>query len=234
MRRVLITGATKGIGRSIAELLAEKGYHLYMVSRTLEDLETWSKQLQESYPDQDFCFSAADLSLRSDQQSVVQELKDQWGTLDILINNTGVFLGGPLMEEEDGQLEFQMNTNLYSAYHLTRGLFDLLSASDHAHIINMCSIASIMAYPGGGSYTITKFAMLGFNKVLRKELMNTSIKVTAILPGATWSNSWAGAEYPEDRLMQPEDVAQVVLTALELPPGATMEEVILRPQKGDL
>ncbi len=234
MRRVLISGATKGIGRAIVESLSHNGYHLFLVSRTESDLQELTGRLKGEYPHQDFQYCAADLSKKSEVLRCTEHLKNVWDSLDILINNTGVFLGGPLMEEEEGQLEFQMNTNLYSAYHLTRSTYSMLQKSANAHIINMCSIASFMAYPGGGSYTITKFAMLGFNKVLRKELMNTKIKVTAIMPGATWSNSWAGVDHPEDRLMQPEDVAQVVQTCLDMAPGATVEEIILRPQEGDL
>jgi NADP-dependent 3-hydroxy acid dehydrogenase YdfG len=76
--------------------------------------------------------------------------------------------------------------------------------------------------------------MLGFNNCLRTELKDTPIRVTAILPGATWSRSWEGAELPEDRLMKAEDIAQMVLAAWKLPANATVEEIVIRPQKGDL
>ena len=98
----------------------------------------------------------------------------------------------------------------------------------------MCSIASLNAYPNGGSYTISKFALLGFSKVLREELKDKGIRVTSVMPGATWSHSWDGADFPEDRLMKSEDIALVVSNAIDLSPNAVVEEIIIRPQLGDL
>ena len=101
-------------------------------------------------------------------------------------------------------------------------------------IINMCSIASFMAYPNGGSYTISKFAMLGFSKVLREEMKPYGIKVTAVMPGSTWSDSWKGADFPDERLMKPGDVAEAVLSVTRMSPASVVEELIIRPQLGDL
>lgn len=102
------------------------------------------------------------------------------------------------------------------------------------HIFNMCSIASLHAYPDGGSYSISKFALLGFSKNLREELKDKGIKVTSIMPGATWSASWAGADFPEDRLMQAADIANAVWSAWSMSPAAVVEDIVIRPQLGDL
>jgi NADP-dependent 3-hydroxy acid dehydrogenase YdfG len=123
---------------------------------------------------------------------------------------------------------------LYSAYYLTRALLPMMLPRRDGHIFNMCSIASIMAYPNGGSYTISKFALLGFSKVLREEMKTKGIKVTAILPGATWSDSWAGADYPPERLMQADDIAKTIWAAYNLSDSAVVEELVIRPQLGDL
>jgi short-subunit dehydrogenase len=110
----------------------------------------------------------------------------------------------------------------------------MMLSQNKGHIFNMCSVASEKAYPNGGSYSISKFALLGFSKNLREELKPKGIKVTSILPGATWSDSWAGFEGPEERLMQARDVAEVVLAALRMSASAVMEDIVLRPQLGDL
>jgi short-subunit dehydrogenase len=102
--------------------------------------------------------------------------------VDVLINNAGYFIPGSIATEKDGALEDMMNANLYSAYHMTRGLVDQMIARKSGHIFNMCSIASIKAYANGGSYAITKFALLGFSKCLREELKPVGIRVTSILP----------------------------------------------------
>jgi short-subunit dehydrogenase len=110
----------------------------------------------------------------------------------------------------------------------------LLRGAAKPHIFNMCSIASRIAYPNGGSYSISKFALLGFTKVLREEVKTQGIRVTAILPGATWSASWLGVDLPESRLMQAKDIAHLLWSTYELGPSADVEEIIVRPQLGDL
>jgi short-subunit dehydrogenase len=110
----------------------------------------------------------------------------------------------------------------------------LLFANKKGHIFNMCSVASKTIFPNASAYCISKFALLGFSKVLRAELKDKQIKVTSLLPGATWSNAWAGVELPKERIMQAEDIAKVVWSAYHLGDSAVVEEIILRPQLGDL
>jgi short-subunit dehydrogenase len=98
----------------------------------------------------------------------------------------------------------------------------------------MCSIASIKAYPNGGSYAISKFALLGFSKCLREELKSFNIRVTAIMPGATLTASWEGVDLPEERFMRVEDVADTIYGAYSLSGRSVVEEIIIRPQLGDL
>ena len=98
----------------------------------------------------------------------------------------------------------------------------------------MCSIASIKAYPNGASYAMTKFALLGFSKVLREELKQHGIRVTAVMPGATLTDSWAGVDLPKDRFMTAEDVADIVYGTYALSPRSVVEEIIIRPQLGDI
>ena len=102
------------------------------------------------------------------------------------------------------------------------------------HVINICSVASLRPQAGSAAYSATKSALLSLTRSLRDETKDHGIGVTAILPGQTWSNSWRGVELPGDRLMQPEDIGQVVVKAWELGPSAIVEEITLRPQMGDL
>ena len=102
------------------------------------------------------------------------------------------------------------------------------------HIFNICSIASTQAYTNGGSYSISKFAMLGFSKNLREELKPYGIKVTSVLPGAVYTDSWSGSGVDPSRIMQNDDVSKMVFAASQLSPQACVEEIIMRPQLGDL
>ena len=145
-----------------------------------------------------------------------------------------MFLPGSIHSEEDGTLETMITTNLYSAYHLTRALLPSMIANKSGHIFNICSIASLQAYSNGGSYSISKFALLGFSKNLREELKSFGIKVTAILPGATYTDSWSGSGVEPKRIMEADDVAKMVFAASQLSAQAVVEDIILRPQLGDL
>ena len=152
----------------------------------------------------------------------------------MLINNAGSFMASNVYNEEDGILEEMIASNLYSAYYLTRALLPIMIAQKSGHIFNICSVASLKAYENGGSYSISKFALLGFSKNLRQELMPFHIKVTAVLPGATMSSSWADSNIDENRIMQSTDISNIIWQVNQLSPQAVVEEIIMRPMLGDL
>ncbi|MEZ4935549.1 MAG: SDR family oxidoreductase [Saprospiraceae bacterium] len=231
---IIITGATKGIGKAIADKFAAQGFNLAICSRHQDDLKLFKAEMQSKYPSIKVLTKVADMRKKKDVLAFADFIKKNKWEIDVLVNNAGVFLPGEISQEEDGALELMMETNLYSAYHLTRALLPVMLQKGSGHIFNMCSIASLIAYPNGGSYSISKFALLGFSKVLREELKTKGIKVTSIMPGATWSASWAGVDLPESRLMQANDIAIAVWSAWTMSPSAVVEDIVVRPQLGDL
>lgn len=231
---IVVTGGTKGLGRAIAEAFGGQGFDVCVCARTRSDLDTMQAEWAVQYPQSRLYTQAADLSKKDDVMHFAAFIRSMWPRLDVLVNNAGIFLPGAVSDEVEGTLETLMEINVYSAYHLTRALLPLMRPNRRGHIFNLCSIASIAAYPNGGSYTISKFAMLGFSKVLREELKPEGIKVTALLPGATWSDSWLGADYPANRLMQADDIAKMVWATYTLSDAAVVEELLIRPQLGDL
>jgi len=231
---VVITGASKGIGRAIALKFLQEGHNIAICGRNIDSLLAFQKEAKKIQPTALILISVCDISISSEIEQFAIECISAFGTIDILINNGGVFIPGKITEEENGKLEKTIETNLYSAYRLSRSLIPHMHTSQKPHIFNICSIASILAYPNGGSYSISKFAMLGFSKVLREELKPKGIKVTSILPGATWSDSWSGIDLPHERLMEADDIADTVWAAYNLGPSAVVEEIIIRPALGDL
>ena len=230
----VITGASKGIGKAIAEKFAAKGSNLLLCSRNLIELEALKSELIGLNPAiKVFCFQA-DLSKKDEVTEFGKFCLESVESIDLLVNNAGVYIGGQIIDEEEGALEAMINTNLYSAYYLTRKLIPKMIEQKSGTIVNMASVASMFAYPNGGSYSISKFALRGFSMGLREELKPHGIKVTTILPGATWSNSWSGVDLPEDRLMQASDIAEAIWSIFEMSPAAVIEEIIMRPQLGDL
>ena len=232
---VVVTGGTKGIGRAIAEAFAAvEPTQLFVCARTESHLSEMKQLLETQHAGVVVRPFVADLSRREDVRAFADFIQEHTDVIDVLVNNAGVFKPGNVTEEPETMLEDLMRTNVYSAYYLTKYLLPLLLQNGKGHIFNLCSVASLYAYPDGGSYSITKFAMLGFSKVLRAELKEKGIKVTSVLPGITWSDAWTGAAFPQERLLLAADVAGVVLNAYQLSATAVVEEILIRPQLGDL
>lgn len=229
---VVITGATKGIGRALAELFAAKGANIAICARTMDDIVSFAKELSEANEDIEILGHAADMSKKESVIEFAEMIKENWTQVDVLINNAGVFIPCPLADREtEGAFELMMDTNLYSAYYMTQHLLPLMLPQHSGHIFNMCSIASFMPY---GAYAVSKHAMLGFSRVLREELKTKGIKVTAVMPGAVYTASWEGTQLPEERFMKSEDIAEAVWGCYQLSPQTVVEELVLRPQLGDI
>jgi short-subunit dehydrogenase len=233
-KTAVVTGATKGLGRAIAEMFAQNGFDLCVCARTESDLDDMQQYWANTYPNRQLHTYPVDVSKKSEVVEFGGFVRNHWAQLDVLVNNAGLYLAGDVTDEPDGTLETMLETNLYSAYHLTRALLPLMLPFQKGYVFNMCSIASFMAYPNAGSYSISKFAMLGFSRVLREEMKPHGIKVTAIMPGVVWSDAWKGATLPYERLMQTEDVAKAIWGCYNLSDAAVVEELVLRPQLGDL
>ncbi len=233
MKSIIVSGATKGIGRAIAERFAAEGFDLGVCARNAEDLAAMKAAIEEAHGVR-VITSVTDMSVKQEVMAFGKAMAEAFDHVDVLVNNAGFYLPGMLSDEEDGVLERQINTNLYSAYHLTRSLIGGMKERKEGHVFNVCSTASVVPYTNGGSYCISKFAMLGFSKVLREEMKAFNVRVTSLLPGATYTNSWAGADIPESRFMSSEDVADVVYNAYVLSQRTVIEELIMRPMLGDL
>jgi short-subunit dehydrogenase len=230
---VIITGATKGIGFAIAHKFASKGYEIIACARNQKDLDKLATNLHGLYK-AEVITKVTDMSVKAEAQQFGNWIIDQGITPDIVINNAGNFLPGSIFNEEDDTLEKMVAVNLYSAYHFTRQLLPTMMQAKQGHIFNICSIASLNAYANGGSYSISKFALLGFSKNLREEMKPYGIKVTAVCPGATMSDSWSGSNIDPNRIMEAKDIAEMIFAASKLSPMAVVEDIILRPQLGDL
>ncbi|HMP91528.1 MAG TPA: SDR family oxidoreductase [Phnomibacter sp.] len=235
-KRIVITGGSRGIGLAIAHAFAEakQGDTLVLVARQPEALQAAALHLQSRYPRATVAHYAAHMGQPAEVEALGGYILEHFGGADILVNNAGFFVPGSVGTEAPGSLGAMLSTNLASAYHLTRLLLPGMMARQKGHIFNICSIASIQAYPNGGSYSISKFALLGMGKNLREELKPHGVKVTNILPGATYTDSWAASGLPPERFMTPQDVAAMVVCAANLSPAACVEEIIMRPQLGDI
>lgn len=220
----------------------KKGYDAVVCARSESDLHRLQQEMtvlladsaenSEALPQ--LFTKAVDISKRAELDDFIRFIQALDRPVDVLVNNAGVFLPGQIHNEAEGVFETQMETNVHSVYHLTRGLLGGMMEQRRGHIFMLGSTASIIAYPNGGSYCISKFALMGMTKVLREEMKPHGVKVTILLPGATYTDSWAASDLPESRFMKPQDIAEVVWTASHLSAGAVVEEILLRPQLGDI
>lgn len=232
-RLVVVTGGSRGIGKAIIERFAMENFSIVTCSRNQEDLDALKAEIQKKY-DVTINTCKADLSKKEEVENFTKfiELIDQ--KVEVLVNNSGRFIPGLVHEEASGSLEQMIETNLYSAYYVSRAVIPQMKKEKRGHIFNICSVASIMAYPNGGSYSISKFAMYGMSKALREEMKAFGVRVTAVLPGAVLTSSWDGVDLPEERFIQVEDVAETIYSAYSLSESSVIEDLIIRPQLGDI
>lgn len=233
MKHIVITGASRGMGYAIADIFADNGYNLIITSKNEMNLYKATESLQLRH--NEITVSAKPFDLSNKQEAIAfAEWSLSKATPDILVNNTGIYKPGNISDEPDGALEEQMATNLYAAYHVTRGILPSMIQRKSGHIFNISSIAGQKAYPGGGAYSISKFAVNGFSANLREELKPHNIKVTTVFPGAVLTDSWGDFDNSNNRIMVKEDIANMIFTTSQLSPGACVEQIVMRPQLGDL
>jgi short-subunit dehydrogenase len=230
----IITGASRGIGKAVAQVFALHGYNLYLCSKNESNLLQTIEELKTRFPNIKIDGQAVDVGQKQEAILFAQWVLHNTDSVDVVVNNAGSFVQGNVSDEPDGALENMLNVNVHSAYHITRALLPRMKAAKSGHIFTLCSIASLAAYPGGGAYSISKFALLGFTKNLRYELKEHGIKVTAVIPGAVYTDSWESSGIAEQRIMEAEDIARMIFTTSQLSPQAVVEEIIMRPQLGDL
>lgn len=227
-KNIVITGITKGIGKAIAQKFHTNHFHLIGCSSNLLNVDRFLKE----FPNADV--QPVNVANKNEVLNWGNYILEKYEAIEVLINNAGKFIPGQIHNEEEGILEHLLQVNLHSAYHLTRVLLPRFMKQKQGSIFNICSTASIKPYINGGSYCISKFALLGFTKLLREELKPYNIRVTGILPGATITDSWSGVDLPSSRFIQPEDLAELIFTIYQLPSTTVVEELLVRPLLGDI
>jgi len=230
---LVISGGSKGIGKSIITKFVVNGFDIITCSRNSVDLDSLQTDIREISKNSSINCIKADLSVKSECNKFIDYINSFEKIPDILVNNVGTFVPGKIYNEKEGILEKMISTNLYSNYSVSRGVIPKMINQKRGHIFNICSVASKKAYKNGGSYCVSKFAFYGMSMCLREELKEYGIKVTSILPGATLTSSWDGTDLPEHRFIKPEDIAESVFSVFSMSKGANVEEIVIRPQKGD-
>ena len=228
---VLITGATRGIGRAIAFRLASNGYSLLLTSRNEADLIALKTALTAFVSSLQVEVLAKDLS----NPNEVDELASWALTFqpEILINNAAVFRPVTFLDQDVEDQQKQWQLNFLASQTLSKALGNFMKKRQKGHIVMIGSTASRETV-AAATYTVTKYALHGLTLVLRDELRPHEVRVTEIVAGSTYTSSWEGTSLLKSLFMAAEDVADAVLFALQSPRSAMVEEIVLRPQKGNV
>lgn len=227
---VLITGASQGIGRSIAlEFASYTNRPLLLLARNRENLEM-TKDLCISAGSGNVEVLVCDASLEN--ETLALTLPDGFPHPSIIVNNAGSYLYKTLLETRNEEFSDQINANLFTAVNIINRFLPDLKMLDRGLVINICSVGSTMGLAESGAYSAAKHALLGYSRSLRQELQFTDIGVTAINLGQTHSTSWDKSDMSPEKLIDPKDLASLIVTLSKFSPRSLVEEVIIQPQHG--
>lgn len=232
---ILITGASQGIGAAIAKVFAKElpGCRLALVARSEKNLCTVAKAcvklgagVAEVFP--------GDVSVEADVAAVKAAVEKRFGVIDVLINNAGVFRAAPFAQTSVADFDHIVAANLRSVFLMSQAFVPAMAKRGRGDVFNMSSIAGLGAYPNSAAYCAAKFGVTGLSKVMREELREKGVRVCCVHPGATWSPSWSTSGVKEERIMPARDVARAFFDIYRLGRRTVVEEIVLRPQLGDL
>ena len=236
-RAALVTGGSSGIGLAIARALGEDGYGITLSARRADKLEQAAAALAADGIDIEAV--PANMAEEAEIVALVERHRERFGRLDVLINNAGVGIGGPIAEHATKSLDMQLAVNLRAVYLTAREALPMLKEAGGEHgkalIANTASIAGKSGQGWLAAYSATKFGVVGFTQALHKEHASDGIQATALCPGFvdTAMTDWAKDNVPPEQMIQPSDIAEAVRYLLRTSPACMVPELqFIRPGEG--
>lgn len=228
-KTAVVTGATRGIGRAIAESLAAHGINVVIAARHEQDCRKVADEISGKGAGKAVGV-AADVRRNEDCQRLVQAGIDRFGRLDILINNAGIGGFAPVAKMDVAHWDRVIGTNLNSLFYCTHAALPHIRKQG-GWIINIGSLAGKNAFPGGAAYNASKFGLVGFSEALMQEVRHDDIRVSYIMPGSVATDFEGSSTWAADWMIQPQDIAQIVIDLLKTPGRTLPSRVEVRPSK---
>lgn len=230
---VVVTGASQGIGAAIARAFAgQPEVELSLLARHEGRLEQVASECRDLGATA--TWHSCDLTWDDQVEAVADAVLETAGPPGIVVNNAGKFRPGTVLDMDGASLRKQLEENIVTALLVTQAFLPAMIEAREGHLFFLGSVASLRAYPGAAGYCAAKHGLLGLARSVRNETTQHGLRVTTVLPGATLTPSWSGVEIPENRFMPAEDVAQAIVNCAALGPRTVVEELLLRPQPGDV
>jgi NADP-dependent 3-hydroxy acid dehydrogenase YdfG len=231
---VLITGASQGIGAAVASVFAGEvdGVRLALVARNEANLNRVARACGKAGAVAEVF--RCDVTDDKDVAAMAAAVRKRFGGVDVLVNNAGIFEGAPLTEMTVAQFDRVVAASLRSTFLVSRAFLPGMIERGRGDVFNMSSIAGFKAYPGGAAYCAAKFGLTGLTRVMREEMRDKGVRVCGVFPGATWTPSWEATAFKPERMMPAEDIARAILSAYRLDRRTVVEDIVLRPQLGDV
>lgn len=231
---ILITGASQGIGAAIAKTFARelKGARLALVARSVRNLAAVARACAKLGAE--VATFPCDVTDAAAVKAMARAVTRRFGGVDVLVNNAGVFRAAPFLDTAPAQFDDLLAVNLRSVLLVSQAFVPAMVRRRRGDVFNLGSIAGLQSYPGGAAYCAAKFGVTGLTKVMRDELKSKGVRVTLVCPGATFTPSWDGSGVTAERIMPAEDIGRAILDVYRLGRRTVVEEIILRPQLGDL
>jgi len=235
---VLITGASAGIGEWTARLFAASGSNLVLTARRVEKLDALKKDLELKHSGIKIFTSALDVRSRQSVDQLIKAIPNEMSEIDILVNNAGLALGVKHTHENDlDAVDTVIDTNVKGVFYMTRAIVPGMVQRKRGHIFNISSVAGLEGYPGGSIYCASKFAVQGMTESLRKELVATPLRVTAICPGLVGETEFsmvrfgdkesASKVYQGIQALTPEDIADNIVYIASRPPHVQITDIVI-------
>lgn len=227
--RVIVTGASKGVGRGIATFLAMDGFEVAVLARSKDLLEDVRQSIESQGG---VCFAVAcDIRDPDETEYAIAAAAEGLGGVDALINNAGIVTRKPATDLSIHEWRAMIDTNISGVFYATRAVLPRFQEQGSGHIINVSSISGKVPLPGGSAYAATKFAVTGFSQSLFQEVRDFGVKVTTVFPGSVDSESHRhDPEADHGWKVTPEEVGHACAAVLRTAPGTLISELEIRPQ----
>ncbi|MFZ0453266.1 MAG: SDR family NAD(P)-dependent oxidoreductase [Ignavibacteriaceae bacterium] len=225
----IVTGASRGIGKGIALRLAEEDHDVMIFGRDTDALKDVQKEIKNKGVECDyFSGDVADFNFVNDSVNKILSDKQK---IDHLVNNAGIGIMKKVIDADLDDFKKQVDANLFGVFNFSKAVLNSMIVKQKGSIINIASLAGKNSFVGGSMYSATKHAVLGFARSLMLEVRQYNIKVATICPGSVDTRFGSGGHDPRSKgeILQPEDVAEAVVSVIKLPVRALISEIDLRP-----